>query len=192
MTRRTAKNAGATIATMLSTAKITDARLRLWDGQLSINLPNNLIRPPYSGSVVIGARGTVTYPFRQLGEETMAIDNAEQYADSLAAGIRANTLNGYPFGARDLDTDDIYADYEEAVDQGVPGENIIPAGGLDYLTDALDIEYRVGSDGRFKSGKILITFGGPNAWIDTDTGELIVAWYSEPVRRKLPTPFING
>lgn len=121
----------------------------------------------------------------------MLIDNAEQYANSVARGIRANTLNGYPFGARDLDTDDIYADYDEAVEQGVPDGNVVPADGLDYLADALDIEYRVGSDGRFKSGKVIITFGGPNAWIDTDTGELIVTWCSEPVRRSLPNSFIN-
>lgn len=122
----------------------------------------------------------------------MSFENAEQYANSVARGIRATTLNGYPFGARDLDTDDIYADYDEAVEQGVPEENIVAADGLDYLADALDIEYRIGSDGRFKSGKVLIAFGGPNAWIDTDTGELIVSWYSEPVRRSLPNSFING
>lgn len=121
----------------------------------------------------------------------MSIENAEQYADSLAQGIRVNTLNGYPFGARDLDTDDVFADFEEAAEQGVPEENIIPADGFDYLADALDIEYRIGANGRFKSGKVLITFGGPNAWIDTDTGELIVSWYSEPVRRELPEAFLR-
>lgn len=105
------------------------------------------------------------------------MNNATEYADSLAAQILADTESGNPYGVSDG-----YGDTPE-------GE---PVGAWDYLSDVLDIEYRVGGDGQYRSALILIAFGGPNAWIDTKTNELIVTWWSEPVRRNLPAPFCEG
>ena len=52
-------------------------------------------------------------------------------------------------------------------------------GAFDYLQDALDIEYRVGSDGQYRSAKILVAFGGPNIWIDTGRKKIIGAWWGD-------------
>lgn len=49
----------------------------------------------------------------------------------------------------------------------------------DYLSDALDIEYRVGSDGQYRSAKILVACGGPNIWIDTGSKKIIGAWWGD-------------
>lgn len=36
-----------------------------------------------------------------------------------------------------------------------------------YLSDVLDIEYRIGSDGEYRSAQVLVAFGGPNIYVDT-------------------------
>ena len=55
----------------------------------------------------------------------------------------------------------------------------------DYLSDVLDIEYRVGDDGyygdaktglKYRSAEILVGFGGPNIWIDTKYNRVHGAW----------------
>lgn len=52
-------------------------------------------------------------------------------------------------------------------------------GAFDYLQDALDIEYRVGSDGQYRSAKILVAFGGPNIWVDTADRSVYAAWWGD-------------
>lgn len=43
----------------------------------------------------------------------------------------------------------------------------------DYLEDnALDIEYTINSDLSYKAARVLITFGGPNIYIDTNTSRV--------------------
>lgn len=53
----------------------------------------------------------------------------------------------------------------------------------DYLQDALDIEYRVGTGDKgkleYRSAKILVAFGGPNIWIDTGAQKVIGAWWGD-------------
>lgn len=61
-------------------------------------------------------------------------------------------------------------------------------GAFGYLSGALDIEYRVSSDGEYRSAAILIAYGGPNAWVDTGARQLIVSW-GERVYRDLPRQF---
>lgn len=48
-----------------------------------------------------------------------------------------------------------------------------------YLENALDINYLVDRDKNYKSGRILIAFGGPNIWIDTYTKEVQGHWGSD-------------
>jgi predicted RNA-binding Zn-ribbon protein involved in translation (DUF1610 family) len=56
--------------------------------------------------------------------------------------------------------------------------------GYDYLSDVLDIEYIVGSDKTTLLGaRILVTFGGPNIWINTKTKQVEGAWWGESVTR---------
>lgn len=123
----------------------------------------------------------------------MSTELASNHADSIAADIHWMTDAGTPFGIihemegwADIDGDE-YADWRDNEDT-----EWREATALDYLDDVLDTEYRVGSDGVYRSAKILIGFGGPNVWIDTGTGQLEVTWWSAPEFRELPDSFIEG
>lgn len=62
------------------------------------------------------------------------------------------------------------------------GDEIInarPMSGMDYLTDVLDIEWRISSDKEYRSAELLVSFGGPNIWIDTGAGKVIGAWWGD-------------
>jgi len=63
----------------------------------------------------------------------------------------------------------------------VGGEEVelSPMSGYDYLTDVLDIEYRVGSDREYRSAEVLVAFGGPNVWIDTKRNVVKGAWWGD-------------
>lgn len=49
----------------------------------------------------------------------------------------------------------------------------------DYLQDVLDIEYIIGADMRYLGARILVTFGGPNIWINTRTNTVEGYWWTE-------------
>ena len=59
------------------------------------------------------------------------------------------------------------------------GETLGPISGFDYLNDALDIEYTIGSDGSYRGARVLVTFGGPNIWVDTLHNRVEGHWWSE-------------
>lgn len=61
-------------------------------------------------------------------------------------------------------------------------ENLREFSAYDYLEDVLDINYIVGSSGSYKGAKILVCFGGPNIWVDTDEGLIKGYWWGESVR----------
>ena len=50
---------------------------------------------------------------------------------------------------------------------------------FDYLQDALDIEYIVNSKGEYLGARVLVAFGGPNIWVNTRTGVVEGAWWSD-------------
>ena len=106
----------------------------------------------------------------------MSTKSATEYAESVAQGIWDNYNAGHPFGY-DKEREEYGEDAELSA--------------YDYLEDALDIEYRVSGTREYRSAKILISFGGPNAWIDTHTRQLIVAWWSAPVVQDLPQQFCD-
>lgn len=54
---------------------------------------------------------------------------------------------------------------------------------LEWLEDALDIEYRVSSRGEFLGGDVLVSFGGPNIGVDTRRGVVWGAWGSDRIER---------
>lgn len=62
---------------------------------------------------------------------------------------------------------------------------------FEYLEDALEIEYTMNSAGEYRGARVAITLGGPNAWIDTRAGELVVYWGSDTAREWLPGSFIE-
>lgn len=54
-----------------------------------------------------------------------------------------------------------------------------PLDGLDYLQDALDIEYIVNSKREYLGARVLVAFGGPNIWINTRTKLVEGYWWGE-------------
>lgn len=115
----------------------------------------------------------------------MGTSLAAQHADSLISSINARMNAGAPFGhVNELEE---WHDVDECPNdcEGVE------ASAWDYLSDALDIHYLVNSDRTYRSARILIGFGGPNVWIDTNTEQLEVHW-SGSEYRELPREFVSA
>ncbi|MEW8119790.1 MAG: hypothetical protein AB2792_21725 [Candidatus Thiodiazotropha sp.] len=49
----------------------------------------------------------------------------------------------------------------------------------DYLSDVLDIEYIVSANKAYKSARLLVAFGGPNIWINLQTGKVEGYWWGD-------------
>lgn len=54
-----------------------------------------------------------------------------------------------------------------------------PISAYDYLQDALDIEYIIGSNGDYRGARVLVAFGGPNIWIDTKFNQFEGYWWND-------------
>ncbi len=52
-----------------------------------------------------------------------------------------------------------------------------PYSAMDYVSEALDIEYYIGSDGKYRGARLLVAFGGPNIWVDTKTNRVEGYWW---------------
>lgn len=63
-------------------------------------------------------------------------------------------------------------------------ENGEPCAG-EYSEDVLDVEYYVGSDGSYRGVRLLVTFGGPNIWIDTKLKEVQGFWWGDKATAEL-------
>ena len=50
---------------------------------------------------------------------------------------------------------------------------------LNYLDGMLDIEYIVSDDAEYRGARILVSFGGPNIWINTRTNMVEGHWWEE-------------
>lgn len=79
--------------------------------------------------------------------------------------------------------DEITEGYFEVTDENVDeypdhevGDTI---GAYDYFADALDINYVINSDKTYKAVKLLVTFGGPNIWVCTDTMTVEGYWWGD-------------
>lgn len=46
----------------------------------------------------------------------------------------------------------------------------------DYVSDALDIEYKIDARGGYRGALLTLTMGGPTITLDTATGELRAVW----------------
>lgn len=49
----------------------------------------------------------------------------------------------------------------------------------DYFQDVLDIEFRIGSDREYRSAKLMVACGGPNIYIDTAAGAVLLYWWTD-------------
>jgi hypothetical protein len=110
----------------------------------------------------------------------MSNASAHEYAESIAAEIRANVENGTPFG--------VVSDDNPVTDR----ENGDELDAIDWLDGVLDIQYLVNRERQYRSARVCIAYGGPTAWIDTRTGMLECAWWSGWESVELPHEFIAG
>ena len=51
--------------------------------------------------------------------------------------------------------------------------------GFDYIADVLDVNWILDSHREFKGARLLVAFGGPNIWINTDTQTVEGHWWGE-------------
>jgi predicted RNA-binding Zn-ribbon protein involved in translation (DUF1610 family) len=60
-------------------------------------------------------------------------------------------------------------------------ENELEAASLyDFFeNDVYDVEFRVGSDRKYRSVRIMVACGGPNIFIDTGAGAVQLYWWTE-------------
>ena len=65
------------------------------------------------------------------------------------------------------------------LDNGLTNEEGEPVHGFDYLEDVLDIQYIVTSEKRYIGARVLVAFGGPNIWINTQTKTIEGYWWDE-------------
>ena len=49
----------------------------------------------------------------------------------------------------------------------------------DYLQDVLDIQYIVNGKGEYLGARVLVAFGGPNIWVDTQRGIVEGFWWGD-------------
>tara|TARA_Y100001963_G_scaffold156383_1_gene249844 strand:+ start:1109 stop:1420 length:312 start_codon:yes stop_codon:yes gene_type:complete len=50
---------------------------------------------------------------------------------------------------------------------------------FDYISDALDIQYIVNGDKEYIGARILVSFGGPNIWINTQYNQVEGYWWGD-------------
>lgn len=59
----------------------------------------------------------------------------------------------------------------------------------DYLTteDVFDIEYTIGSDGDFRGVRLMVACGGPNIYINTNSGKVEGYWWTDRADAWIPS-----
>ena len=49
----------------------------------------------------------------------------------------------------------------------------------DYFEDIYDIKYTIDDGGDYCAARIMVACGGPNIWIDTDAGAVVLRWWGD-------------
>lgn len=62
----------------------------------------------------------------------------------------------------------------------------------DYLTDAYDVEFCVGSDKEVRSVRVMVACGGPNIYINTASGDVELHWWTDAARYGLSRDVIDA
>ncbi len=83
-------------------------------------------------------------------------------------------------------------EYAEGIAEGLREGTDIDA--YDYLEDILDYELTFTSSRDLKSVRLLVTFGGPNAWVifDGTSATVQASWYSDMVDVYVPDAPLSG
>ena len=94
-------------------------------------------------------------------EQNRLQDMVNSIADDLNSGIELNS-----------------DDHQHILDETgqEPGDMMYAS---DYLSDVLDIQYIVSSDRQYLGARILVAFGGPNIWINTQSGVIEGYWWGD-------------
>lgn len=61
----------------------------------------------------------------------------------------------------------------------IDSDDLEQLGLYDYFDDMLDIEYRIGSDKQLRSVQIMVSWGGPNIYIDTASCNVELYWWGD-------------
>lgn len=93
--------------------------------------------------------------------ENMLRDQVQHIADDLSNGIK-------------LDASEHDHILEETGQE--PGDMMYAS---DYLSDVLDIQYIISSNREYLGARILVAFGGPNIWINTQSGVVEGYWWGD-------------
>ena len=76
--------------------------------------------------------------------------------------------------------------YETDEDGEHYDEDGTPTSPYEFICDALDVEVTRSLNGDYRGARILLTFGGPNIWLDTADRELQGAWGGKRVNMYVP------
>lgn len=106
-----------------------------------------------------------------MSTDTLALD----YARTIAEGITELTQRD---NWQDFDGEQ-WSDAGEPLTLGT------------WLDDALDIEVTTGANGDYRGARVLVTFGGPNAWINTRQQQAEVYWGSDSATQIIPVEFCD-
>lgn len=87
----------------------------------------------------------------------------KQHVLSIVEGLE----NGITYASCGMDHEEHDADRDDIIS------------GFDYISDVLDIEYTISSEGQYLGARVLVAFGGPNIWIDTRRQTVEGAWWDD-------------
>lgn len=95
--------------------------------------------------------------------ESADTDTSKEQLREQVASIAAMLENGF-------DEDDLNVDGE-------------PMSAMDYIFEALDIEYQISSDRQYLGANICVAFGGPSIYIDTRKCCVEGYWWGDTCRK---------
>jgi len=94
---------------------------------------------------------------------------AKQQLQEMVDNIANNIQHGMTYEEAGMDHQ-LYA-YD-----GSPEDYIT---GMDYLQDCLDIQYIVTGASEYLGARVLVSFGGPNIWINTQSELVEANWWGD-------------
>ena len=109
----------------------------------------------------------------------------------------------YDGGLYPIDTDDFsgvngcYYDEEDSIYIMPDGEelcecDVYPVDVLEWLGDGVyDVEYTIGSNKEYRGVSLMIACGGPNIYINTNSGDVELYWWNESARYPMSSDVVN-